>query len=253
MACTYLGAEFDIHGGGLDLVFPHHENELAQSRAAGDPFARIWMHNGLVGMAGEKMSKSLGNVVSIPAMLRKARAPELRYYLIQPHYRSLIEYSDEALHEAAQGYRRIEQFLRRVAAHGEVVPGELPAEFVDAMNDDLATPKAFAVMHNVVREGNTAFDAGDDDKARQAASAVRAMTAVLGIDPLSEQWADERGDDKVRQALSVLVEAVLEDRSRARAEKDFATADRLRDRLQEAGIVVEDTPSGPQWTVADGR
>src|SRR5690606_39706046 len=125
----------------------------------------------------------LGKVVSRPDSVRSERAPALRYASDQPHYRTLIEYSDEALHEAAQGYRRIEQFLRRVAAHGEVVPGELPAEFVDAMNDDLATPKAFAVMHNVVREGNTTFDAGDDDKARQAASAVRAMTAVLGIDP----------------------------------------------------------------------
>ena len=253
MASTYLGAEFDIHGGGLDLVFPHHENELAQSRAAGDPFARLWMHNGLVGMAGEKMSKSLGNVVSIPAMLRKVRAAELRYYLIQPHYRSLIEYSDEALHEAAQGYRRIEEFLRRTAARGEVTPGELPREFVDAMNDDLATPKAFAVIHNVVREGNAALDAGDDDKARQAAAAVRGMTGVLGIDPLSELWAGTGADDKARQALAALVEAVLEDRARARAVKDYATADRLRDRLLQAGILVKDPPDGPQWTVADGR
>jgi cysteinyl-tRNA synthetase len=249
MASAYLGAEFDIHGGGLDLVFPHHENELAQSKAAGDPFARYWMHNGLVGIAGEKMSKSLGNVVSIPAMLAKVRAPELRYYLIQPHYRSMIEYSDDALFEAAQGYRRIEQFLRRARAEGVRADGPLSAEFTAAMDDDLATPKAFAVIHNAVREGNAALDAGDEATARAAASSVRAMTGVLGIDPLSELWSEHGADDGTRHALAELVDAVLADRQRARAEKDFATADALRDRLIAAGVVVEDTPDGPQWTV----
>src|SRR5690606_5361708 len=123
MATTYLGSEFDIHGGGVDLVFPHHENERAQSHAAGAGFARDWLHNAWVTLSGEKMSKSLGNIVSIPALLEKARPVELRYYLIQPHYRSTIEYSDEALAEAAQGYRRVEQFLRRVSASHEVRVG----------------------------------------------------------------------------------------------------------------------------------
>ncbi|MFE0024764.1 cysteine--tRNA ligase [Amycolatopsis sp. NPDC059021] len=251
MATTYLGAEFDIHGGGVDLVFPHHENERAQSNAAGDPFARFWLHNAWVTMSGEKMSKSLGNTVSIPQMLKDYRAPELRYYLIQPHYRSTIEYSDGALSEAAQGYRRIEQFLRRAASQAGVVPiGKLPADFAAAMDDDLATPQAFAVVHNTVRDGNAALDAGDTPKALEVAAAVRAMTDVLGLDPLSARWSEAGGSETpTRQALVELVEGLLAERQQARAEKDFARADAARDRLQQAGIVVEDTPNGPQWTV----
>ncbi|GAA4551261.1 cysteine--tRNA ligase [Amycolatopsis samaneae] len=251
MATAYLGAEFDIHGGGVDLVFPHHENERAQSNAAGDPFARFWLHNAWVTMSGEKMSKSLGNTVSIPQMLADYRAPELRYYLVQPHYRSTIEYSDGALSEAAQGYRRIEQFLRRAASQAGVVPiGALPAEFTAAMDDDLATPQAFAVVHNTVRDGNAALDAADTPKALELAAAVRAMTDVLGLDPLSARWSEAGGSETpTRQALAGLVEGLLAERQRARAEKDFARADAARDRLQEAGIVVEDTPNGPQWTV----
>ncbi|MFD9892207.1 cysteine--tRNA ligase [Amycolatopsis sp. NPDC059027] len=251
MATTYLSAEFDIHGGGVDLVFPHHENERAQSNAAGDPFARFWLHNAWVTMSGEKMSKSLGNTVSIPQMLKDYRAPELRYYLIQPHYRSTIEYSDGALSEAAQGYRRIEQFLRRAASQAGVVPiGKLPADFAAAMDDDLATPQAFAVVHNTVRDGNAALDAGDTPKALEVAAAVRAMTDVLGLDPLSARWSEAGGSETpTRQALVELVEGLLAERQQARAEKDFARADAARDRLQQAGIVVEDTPNGPQWTV----
>ncbi|WP_019809705.1 cysteine--tRNA ligase, partial [Saccharomonospora halophila] len=171
MATTYLGSEFDIHGGGVDLVFPHHENERAQSHAAGDGFARYWLHNAWVTLSGEKMSKSLGNIVSIPQMLRRHRPVELRFYLIQPHYRSTIEYSDEALSESAHGYRRIEQFLRRVAGQAGAVPvGAVPAEFGDALDDDLGTPQAFAALHNTVRDGNAALDAGDDAKAAELAA-----------------------------------------------------------------------------------
>jgi len=251
MATSYLGPEFDIHGGGIDLVFPHHENERAQSNAAGDPFARFWLHNAWVTMSGEKMSKSLGNTVSIPEMLRRYRAPELRYYLVQPHYRSTIEYSDGALSEAAQGYRRIEQFLRRVAnAAGVVSIGTIPDAFTAAMDDDLATPQAFAVVHNTVRDGNAALDAGDTTKALEFAAAVRAMTDVLGLDPLSARWSEAGGTETpTRQALVELVEGLLAERQQARADKDFARADTARDRLQQAGIVVEDTPNGPQWTV----
>ena len=250
MATAYLGEEFDIHGGGIDLIFPHHENERAQSNAAGDGFARYWLHNAWVTMAGEKMAKSLGNTVSIPAMLERYRAPELRYYLVQPHYRSNIEYSDAAVSEAAQGYRRIETFLRRAAATGDVTIGSLPAGFVNALDDDLATPQAFAVVHTTVRDGNAALDAGDTSKALEFAAAVRAMTDVLGLDPLSARWSEAGGSDTpTKQALAELVEGLLAERQQARAEKDFARADAARDRLHQAGIVVEDTPNGPQWTV----
>ncbi|MEU4517858.1 cysteine--tRNA ligase [Amycolatopsis sp. NPDC024027] len=250
MATAYLGAEFDIHGGGIDLVFPHHENERAQSNAAGDAFARFWLHNAWVTMSGEKMSKSLGNTVSIPAMLDRYRAPELRYYLVQPHYRSTIEYSDAAVSEAAQGYRRIETFLRRAAQPGDVPVGTIPEAFANALDDDLATPQAFAVVHTTVRDGNAALDAGDTSKALEFAAAVRAMTDVLGLDPLSARWSEAGGSETpTKEALSRIVEGLLAERQQARAEKDFARADAARDRLQQAGIVVEDTPNGPQWTV----
>ncbi|MEV6873757.1 cysteine--tRNA ligase [Amycolatopsis sp. NPDC051128] len=250
MATAYLGTEFDIHGGGIDLVFPHHENERAQSNAAGDRFARFWLHNAWVTMSGEKMSKSLGNTVSIPSMLERYRAPELRYYLVQPHYRSTVEYSEGAVSEAAAGYRRIETFLRRAAASGEVAIGTIPAGFAAALDDDLATPQAFAVVHTTVRDGNAALDAGDTSKALEFAAAVRAMTDVLGLDPLSARWSEAGGSDTpTKQALAELVEGLLAERQQARAEKDFARADAARDRLQQAGIAVEDTPSGPQWTV----
>ncbi|WP_137813907.1 cysteine--tRNA ligase [Gandjariella thermophila] len=253
MATYYLGSEFDIHGGGIDLIFPHHENELAQSAAAGDGFARYWMHNAWVTMSGEKMSKSLGNVVSIPQMVERVRAAELRYYLVSPHYRSTIEYSEPALQEAVAAYRRIESFLRRVTQRtGHVEPGTLCADFTSAMDDDLAVPAALAAVHTVVRDGNAALDGGDDGTARSAAAAVRAMTGVLGLDPLSEQWADSSTvDEGPRAALTALVEHILEERQRARAEKDFATADALRARLLAAGIAVEDTPDGPLWTLKD--
>jgi len=250
MATAYLGAEFDIHGGGIDLVFPHHENERAQSNAAGDAFSRFWLHNAWVTMSGEKMSKSLGNTVSIPAMLDRYRAPELRYYLVQPHYRSTIEYSDAAVSEAAQGYRRIETFLRRAAQSGDVTIGTIPEAFANALDDDLATPQAVAVVHTTVRDGNAALDAGDTSKALEFAAAVRAMTDVLGLDPLSARWSEAGGSETpTKEALSRIVEGLLAERQQARAEKDFARADAARDRLSQAGIVVEDTPNGPQWTV----
>ncbi|HWM04724.1 MAG TPA: cysteine--tRNA ligase [Actinophytocola sp.] len=251
MALTYLGAEFDVHGGGLDLVFPHHENELAQSRAAGDGFARFWMHNGIVGMAGEKMSKSLGNVVAIPALVARYRAQELRYYLVAPHYRSTIEYSEAALEESVRAYQRIESFVRKVIGRtGPVEPGSVGAEFTAAMDDDLATPAALAVVHNNVRQGFTALDAGDDEAARAAAAAVRAQLGVLGLDPLS--WTSSSTmDTSAVAALDALVGELLEQRQQARAARDFAAADAIRDRLLTAGITVEDTPDGPQWTFKD--
>jgi cysteinyl-tRNA synthetase len=251
MALTYLGAEFDIHGGGLDLVFPHHENELAQSRAAGDGFARFWMHNGLVGMAGEKMSKSLGNVVSIPAMLERYRAQELRYHLVAPHYRSTIEFSMASLDESVRAYQRLESFVQRVGNRvGAVAVGAVGAEFTAALDDDLGTPAALAVVHNTVRQGFTALDAGNDTAALDAAEAVRAQLGVLGLDPL--RWPASTADSTATGALDVLVSDLLEQRQQARASRDFATADAVRDRLLAAGITVEDTPDGPQWTLKDG-
>ncbi|QFZ16384.1 cysteine--tRNA ligase [Saccharothrix syringae] len=255
MATAYLGGTFDIHGGGIDLIFPHHENEQAQSRAAGDGFARYWMHNAWVTLSGEKMSKSLGNTVSIPVMLEKVRAPELRYYLVGPHYRSNIEYSPEALDESVSAYRRVESFLRRVVERTGAVEssGELAPQFVASMDDDIGTPGALAAVHKRVREGNTALESGDDAGARAAAGSVRAMTDLLGLDPLSPQWHDasSSGGGAGRRALGALVDRLLEERQQARKERDFARADALRDHLLLAGIAVEDTPDGPMWTLKD--
>jgi cysteinyl-tRNA synthetase len=248
MALTYLGAEFDIHGGGHDLVFPHHENELAQSRAAGDPFARFWMHNGIVGMAGEKMSKSLGNVVSVPSLVERYRPQELRYHLIAPHYRSTVEFSEGALEESVRAFQRIESFVQRVGARvGAVEAGKCGQEFTAAMSDDLGTPSALAVVHNTVRQGFTALDAGNDEAALAAAGTVRAQLAVLGLDPLA--WTAPDTSSAALTALDSLVGGLLEMRQQARANRDFATADAVRDRLLAAGITVEDTPDGPQWTL----
>jgi cysteinyl-tRNA synthetase len=252
MATMYLGAEFDIHGGGIDLIFPHHENEQAQSRAAGDRFAHFWLHNAWVTMAGEKMSKSLGNTLSIDALLRKVRGVELRYYLVAPHYRSSIEFSDAALSEAVAAYRRIESFVHRVRERvGLPAPGSLAAEFVASMDDDLGTPGALAAVHTTVREGNTALDAGDHQAALRAAASVRAMTAVLGLDPLDPQWARGEGNESASTALSTLVDDLLAQRQEARGRRDFAAADDVRGRLSAAGIVVEDSPDGPTWSLKD--
>ncbi|MGH3966122.1 MAG: cysteine--tRNA ligase [Pseudonocardiaceae bacterium] len=250
MATAYLGAEFDIHGGGLDLIFPHHENELAQSRAAGDGFARYWLHNGWVTLSGEKMSKSLGNTLSVPATLRRVRAVELRYYLISAHYRSAIEYSDGALEEAVAAYRRIESFVHRVRERcGVPEPSTWCADFAGAMDDDLGTPAALAAIHGAVHEGNAALDAGDHPAAVGAAGSVRAMTGVLGLDPLADQWRSTSGSDATSAALAVLVDRLLAERAEARDRRDYPTADAVRDQLLAAGIAVEDTPDGPVWTV----
>ncbi|MFJ8964428.1 cysteine--tRNA ligase [Lentzea sp. NPDC102401] len=254
MATTYLGSTFDIHGGGLDLIFPHHENEQAQSRAAGDGFANYWMHNYWVTLAGEKMAKSLGNTVSIPAMLELVRAQELRYYLVSPHYRSHIEYSEEALQEAVTSYGRIESFLRRVAERvGPIeLRGDMCPDFVVAMDNDLNTPQAVAALHNKVRQGNTALADGDHETARAAAECVRRMADILGVDPLSPKWNDASSADLgMRQALTTLVDRLLVERQEARKSRDFARSDALRDQLHDAGIAVEDTPDGPQWTLKD--
>ncbi|MDO4929312.1 MAG: cysteine--tRNA ligase [Corynebacterium sp.] len=249
MATWYLGETFDIHGGGLDLQFPHHENEIAQSHAAGDGFARYWMHNHWVTMAGEKMSKSLGNVLSVPKMLELVRPVELRYYLGSAHYRSVLEYSQEALLEAAAGYRRIEAFIQN-KAFDAVELGDLPAEFAAALDDDISVPKALAVLHNVVRSGNTRLQQGDAAAAQELAGQVRSMAAVLGFDPLAPHW-DNAASDDTYAALDALVRSQLELRDAARAAKDWAQADAVRDSLAAAGIQVVDTAQGAQWELQD--
>jgi cysteinyl-tRNA synthetase len=250
MSTKYLGATFDIHGGGLDLIFPHHENELAQSHAAGDGFARYWVHNGLVRVGGEKMSKSLGNSLLVDNMITTVRPVELRYYLGQAHYRSEIDYTPPALSDAATAYRRIEGFVTRAA---ELLPGEqaadasLPEPFAAAMDDDLGVPQALAVLHDAVREGNGALAAGDHAGTAKRLAEVRAMLGVLGLDPLAELWASGVGGDSLRPVVEALVQVALDQRQAARQRKDFAAADAIRDELQEAGILVEDTPRGPRW------
>ncbi|MBN8881854.1 MAG: cysteine--tRNA ligase [Salana multivorans] len=255
MAQRYLGDTFDIHGGGIDLRFPHHENEQAQSHAAGYPFARYWLHNAWVTSGGEKMSKSLGNYLSVPNVLARAGAPVLRLALAGVHYRSTVEFSDETLADAAAAWERFSGFVTRAtevageAALEEVAAADLPAEFVAAMDDDVNVAAALAVVHEWLRRGNTALAAGDTAAAGAAALVLRAMLDVLGLDPLAPRWrASSDGDGAARDALDVLVTAVLEERASARADRDWSRADELRDRLAAAGVVVEDGPDGARWS-----
>jgi cysteinyl-tRNA synthetase len=251
MAEKYLGPEFDIHGGGLDLRFPHHENEQAQSRAAGGGFAQYWVHNGWVTLGGEKMSKSLGNTALVDEVVKRVRPVELRYYLVAPHYRSTIEFTDAALEEAGAAYRRIEHFVRRAAERVGQDAGTavLCEEFRAAMDDDLGTPAAIAAIHETVRQGNTALADGDDAAVAGALGSVRAMLGVLGLDPFDPQWASG-GDEKLGEVTDGLVSLALEQRQAARARKDFAAADAIRDQLATLGVVVEDTPQGPRWELS---
>jgi cysteinyl-tRNA synthetase len=255
MAAKYLGPAFDIHGGGVDLRFPHHENELAQSRAAGQQFASYWLHNAWITTAGEKMSKSLGNSLLIPEVLKRVRGIELRYYMVSAHYRSHVEFSFEALDDAAAAFRRIESFVARaVAATGEVPEdGMWCADFVAAMDDDLGTPAAVAAIHEVVTEGNKHLTGGDRAAVRGSLASVLAMLRVLGLDPYDPSWGSTGGsdDERLSAAVDALVGGLLAERAAARADKDWARADAIRDRIAAAGIAVEDTPDGPTWTLAE--
>src|SRR5262245_35670959 len=267
MATKYLGPTFDIHGGGIDLIFPHHENEIAQSVAAGDGFARHWMHNAWVTQAGEKMSKSLGNFLLVSEMVQRWRPAVLRYYRGQVHYRSQMEYSPEALAEAVAAYRGIEGFVMRAAelvgAQGAGGQGPaaapdpgtgappasagLPAAFTAALNDDLAVPQALAAVHEKLHEGNNALAAGDVEATAAALASVRAMLGVLGLDPLSEPWASRGADDDLHEVVDALVKASLAERQAARDRGDYAAADLIRERLRAAGVLIEDTAEGPRW------
>ena len=262
MAGKYLGDAFDIHGGGLDLRFPHHENELAQSRAAGRDFAAYWMHNAWITTAGEKMSKSLGNALTVPRVLERVRGVELRFYVVAAHYRSHMEFSFESLEESAAGFRRIEGFLDRAAAAGRTGPGSaaaaagvdramLPEAFIAAMDDDLGTPAAVAVLQSAVREGNRQLTE-DPPAVAATAAAVRSMLGVLGCDPHDPAWGGGSADDAaLTGALDSLIGALLAQRAEARASKDFAAADAVRDQLKAAGIVVADGADGATWSLAD--
>ncbi|HEY0248101.1 MAG TPA: cysteine--tRNA ligase [Gryllotalpicola sp.] len=257
MSSRYLGPQFDIHGGGLDLRFPHHENELAQSAAAGDGFARYWVHNGLVNINGQKMSKSLGNSLFASELLAAAPPLVVRYALGQAHYRSTIDYTERSLAEAEAAVDRIEGFLDRSARRLDgtrFLSAELPVvpeDFAAAMDDDLSVPQALAVLHDTVREGNTALDSEDLQTAASARGKVVAMTRVLGIDPLASEWHGTT-DTTARASLTALVTRLLDDRQTARAAKDFAVADRIRDELIAAGITIEDTQTGVHWAI-DGE
>jgi len=253
MSRGYLGPAFDIHGGGLDLRFPHHENELAQSTAVGDAFATYWVHNGLVNVEGQKMSKSLGNSIYAAEFLASARPVVVRYYLGSAHYRSNIDYHEGSLREAETAFARIEGFLDRVARAVEATPeveqtGALPVPdaFATAMDDDLGVPQALGVVHDAVRAGNAALDAGDVALAAKLRTEVKAMLGVLGLDPSAPEWMSAGGGVS-EAALGPLVEHLIGQREAARSAKDFAAADSVRDTLAAAGITLEDGPDGTRW------
>ena len=244
MAHAYLGEAFDIHGGGLDLIFPHHENEIAQSHAAGYKFANTWMHNAWVTTSGEKMSKSLGNSLQVQEILKKVRGIELRWYLGSAHYRSMLEFSFEALEESATAFRRIEAFLSRAKSLLGNDPEILIAgEFAKAMNDDLAVPQALAFIAESMRIGNSA--GGDKKIIAKTAGEIRGALSILGCDPADPVFASSKSNNAVMDGL---IKLALEQREAARARKDFAGADAIRDQIASLGVVVEDTPNGPRWS-----
>lgn len=272
MSHRYLGDGFDIHGGGLDLRFPHHENEMAQTRAAGYPSAARWMHSAWVTAKGEKMSKSLGTGLSVPSVLAEHSAWVVRYALGSVQYRSMLEWSDQALVEAQAAYERIMNFIERAGvALGEqperaeiagVSADDLPADFVSAMNDDVNVSGATAAIFTAIRNGNTLLskldDRADGDVARaevrSALVAVRAMLDALGLDPLAEPWAgaagaDGNGESREHDVLDALITEQLNARAEARKSRDFAKADAIRDALGAAGIAIEDGPQGSTWSL----
>jgi cysteinyl-tRNA synthetase len=244
MAHAYLGEEFDIHGGGLDLIFPHHENEIAQSIAAGYKFANTWMHNAWVTTSGEKMSKSLGNSLQVVEILKKVRGIELRWYLGSAHYRSMLEFSFEALAESATAFKRIEAFLSRAASVlGKPVEILIADEFKQAMNDDLAVPQALAFISESMRIGNSSAD--DKKVIAKTAGEIRGALSILGCDPQDQAFASGKSNDA---AMDGLIKLALEQREAARVRKDFQAADQIRDQIAALGITVEDTSNGPRWS-----
>jgi cysteinyl-tRNA synthetase len=255
MAHSYLGEAFDIHGGGLDLIFPHHENEIAQSEAAGYAFAKRWLHNAWVTASGEKMSKSLGNSLQVHELLKTVRGIELRWYLGSAHYRSMLEFSHEALAESATAFRRIEGFLTRSVELLGVEPTPvISAAFSDAMNDDLAVPTALASISEALKAGNSAITAGDKAVIASAANEIRGALEVLGCDPFDPAFAAGAAGVDMTTALDGVIKLALEQRTAARERKDFAASDAIRDGLASLGITIEDTAQGPRWSISrDGQ
>ena len=250
MAHAYLGETFDIHGGGLDLVFPHHENEIAQSESAGYGFAKRWMHNAWVTQSGEKMSKSLGNTLQVAEILKRVRGIELRWYLGSAHYRSMLEYSEAALDESAIAFRRIEAFLHRsVELVGALPTPVISSAFADAMNDDLAVPTALASISESLRTGNTAVTDGNKALIAQSANEIRGALEVLGCDPFDAAFVQSAGAD-LTEALDGVIQLALTQRAAARERKDFAASDQIRDGLSALGITIEDTAQGPRWSIS---
>ena len=258
MSVKYLGTQFDIHGGGLDLRFPHHENELAQSRAAGHEFANYWLHNGLVNVAGAKMSKSAGNSILVSDVLTDSNALALRYYLGSAHYRSVLDYNEGVIQEAEVAIERIASFLQRAGrklAKSKALDGSasiassLPKKFIDAMNDDLNMPSALAVLHETVRSGNAALDSDSMKDASEAYFAVLGIVNVLNINPLDAIWQSKESADEALSALDKLVQSLIEQRKIARENKDFETSDRIRDQLKIAGIILEDEAGSTNWSL----
>jgi len=250
MAHRYLGESFDIHGGGLDLIFPHHENEIAQSEAAGYGFAKRWLHNAWVTASGEKMSKSLGNSLQVHELLKTVRGIELRWYLGSAHYRSMLEFSHEALAESATAFRRIESFLQRsVEILGSQPTPVISDAFRDAMNDDLAVPTALASISEALRIGNSAITASDAAAIESAANEIRGALDVLGCDPFDPTFASAGGSEDLTFALDGVIKLALEQRAAARERKDFAASDAIRDGLAALGITIEDTAQGPRWSI----
>jgi cysteinyl-tRNA synthetase len=255
MSTHYLGSTFDIHGGGIDLIFPHHENERAQSTTAGDPFARYWVHHGLVELSGRKVSKSEGRALAAAEALAQVRPQELRYYLGQAHYRSPLDYSQDALEEAVAAYQRIERFVSRAQhavgspaeGHGAVPAAALPISFAAAMDDDLAVPAALAALHAAVRDGNYALSTGDIESIGACLTQTRAMLTVLGLDPLDPVWRTSDPSGRLHSVVDALVALVLRERETARARGDYASADSIRDTLEDTGVAVDDTTEGPRW------
>jgi cysteinyl-tRNA synthetase len=250
MAHSYLGEAFDIHGGGLDLIFPHHENEIAQSEAAGYAFAKRWMHNAWVTASGEKMSKSLGNSLQVAELLKTVRGIELRWYLGSAHYRSMLEFSHEALAESATAFCRIEGFLTRATEILGAQPTPVISQgFTDAMNDDLAVPTALAGISEALRLGNSAITSGDKAQISQSANEIRGALEILGCDPFDQVFATSGGAD-LTNALDGVIQLALAQRTAARDRKDFAASDQIRDGLAALGITIEDTAQGPRWSIS---